>query len=121
MAKRKNYHQPQPLINQINARRAVENRLANQAIQEKIESEAKIMGFLCMEAIHDAWGIGEERMLRDFIPALGRAKDRYKAEKAVDRYYANEKLRQRVAKILPSQVFTVGEDVLILDDGTVLK
>ena len=121
MAKKKKYHQPQPLIKQINARRAVENRLADEAIQEKIESEAKIMGFLCMEAIHDAWGVGEKRFLRDFIPALGRAKDRYKTEKAVDRYYANEKLRQRVAKILPSQVFTVGEDVLILDDGTVLK
>ena len=121
MAKKKKYHQPQPLIKQINARRVVEKRLADEAIQEKIESEATIMAFLCLKAVHKAFHAGELRILRDYIPALDEACAEYQSDKAIDVFYANEKLKRELTSFLPNQRIVVGNGFLTLNDGTVLK
>lgn len=121
MARNKKNHQRKPLIERIQARKIVEEHLKDDAVQYRVMTEARIMAYFGIVAVNEAFEAGELRLLRDYFPAFEKIAKQYEEwKKAAGAYYANQKLKEIVSKILPSQEFTIGMDELVLDDGEVL-
>lgn len=65
-------------------------------------------------SIADAFGIGPERMKRDFFPALEHNKDELvKMQEEVDVEYAYEKLRQRAEQVSGTKIAYLYEHEII--------
>ena len=121
MSKRK-VHQPKPLIQRINTRKIIENHIAQQAVKEEIFTETKRALYFSVIALNLGLNIGELRILRDFVPAMNWIERQYiEWQKAGGTYYADKKTEEMVKKIMPSQDVTIGHDVLVLNDGTVIR
>lgn len=85
-------------------KRAVQAGLERYAADTAMQIEADIHTqramWLMVCSIADAFGIGPERMKRDFFPALQANTEEYERLKAeVDEEYANEKMRQRAEQV----------------------
>ena len=81
-------------------RQAVEQAAADTTVQLKSEIHTQKAMWLMVVSIADAFGIGPERMNRDFFPALQvNIEKMTKMEQEVDAEYAYEKLRQRAEKV----------------------
>lgn len=131
MAKSKNkhkhkVHQPQKFITQIQARKAMEEYCKKNAVEQMVEmrvSNTRWRAFyIAAWAVHEAFGIGEQRLLEKFFPALVSVSEQYaKWSEGGNSYYADRKLEEVIKQICPSQEFTIGDGVLDLDDGSYIE
>ena len=78
------------------AREAVDKAARDATVHLEADTQTQRAMWLMVVSIHDAFGIGPERMKRDFFPALQRNTDWIEKNTAeVDLEYAYEKLRKR--------------------------
>ena len=81
-------------------RQAVEKAAADTTVQLQSEIHTQKAMWLMVVSMADAFGIGPERMNRDFFPAMQRNVEKMEQmEREVDTEYAYEKLRQRAEKV----------------------
>lgn len=67
--------------------------------------------WMAIVALHRAWGIGKERIFRDYVPAFTELTREYeKRLHEVDRDYADGKLEQEVGAILGGEVSVGARD-----------
>lgn len=97
-------HQPKPqgmsyadvLTQKKQAREAVDKAARDVTVKLESDTHTQRAMWLMVVSIHDAFGIGPERMRRDFFPALQENSDWVqKNTDEVDVEYAYEKLRKR--------------------------
>ena len=97
-------HQPKPqgmtyadvLAQEKQAREAVDKAARDVTVQLESDTHTQRAMWLMVVSISDAFGIGPERMRRDFFPALQKNSDWVqKNTDEVDVEYAYEKLRKR--------------------------
>lgn len=99
-AKPKGMDYSQVLSRQAEIRKAVQQAADDTTVQLKSEIHTQKAMWLMVVSIADAFGIGPERMNRDFFPAMQKNIEwMTKAEKEVDSEYAYEKLRQRAEQV----------------------
>ena len=90
----------QMLAKQAFIRKAVKEAAEDTTVQLKSEIHTQKAMWLMVVSMADAFGIGPERMNRDFFPAMQRnVEDMTRMEQEVDSEYAYEKLRQRAEKV----------------------
>lgn len=131
MAKSKNkhkhkVHQPQKLITQIQARKAMEEYCKKNAVEQLIETRVSNTRwrafYIAAWAVHEAFGIGEQRLLEKFVPALEDVSKQYEEwSKGDNQFYADRKLEEVIQQICPSQLVHIGDGVLDLDDGSYIE
>lgn len=80
--------------------KGIEKCATDTAMQIQIDIGVQRAMWLMVCSIADAFGIGPERMMRDYFPALQANREEYERMKAeVDEEYANEKMRQRAEQV----------------------
>lgn len=80
--------------------KGIEKCATDTAVQIQIDIGVQRAMWLMVCSIADAFGIGPERMMRDYFPALQANREEYERMKAeVDEEYANEKMRQRAEQV----------------------
>lgn len=90
----------QVLAKQAFIRKAVEKAAADTTVQLQSDIHTQRAMWLMVISIADAFGIGPERMKRDFFPALQKNTDELiRMEEDTDVDYAYEKLRQRAEQV----------------------
>lgn len=99
-AKPQGMNYAQVLARQNLVKAAVEKAAADTTVQVQSDIHTQKAMWLMVVSIADAFGIGPERMRRDFFPALERNTDELtRMEKEADVEYAYEKLRQRAEQV----------------------
>lgn len=131
MAKTKNknkrkVHQPQKYITRLQAKQAMVEHFKKNAVEEiiakRVFTSRQREMYLAILAIHEAFGIGEYRILSKFVPAMMKAHELYGEWSRDDNeFYADQKLAELVKRICPSQEFTIGDGVLSLDNGEYIE
>ncbi len=100
---------------QVLARKAMLQKAAMEAAENTtVELRSNIYTqramWLMVVSMADAFGIGPERMKRDFFPALqANADELFRMEKETDAEYAFEKLRQRAEQVSGMPVANIYE------------
>ena len=112
----KNKGKPQGMTYaQVLARKAMLQKAAMEAAENTtVELRSNIYTqramWLMVVSMADAFGIGPERMKRDFFPALqANADELFRMEKETDAEYAFEKLRQRAEQVSGMPVANIYE------------
>lgn len=105
VAKPKGMNYSQVLAKQAFIRKAVEKAAADTTVQLQSDIHTQRAMWLMVVSIADAFGIGPDRMKRDFFPALERNTDELiRMEEETDVEYAYEKLRLRAEQVAGMEI-----------------
>lgn len=100
VAKPKGMNYAQVLARQKQVKEAVEKAAADTTVQLQSDIHTQKAMWLMVVSIADAFGIGPERMQRDFFPVLQANTDELiRMEEENDVEYAYEKLRRRAEQV----------------------
>lgn len=92
-----------------------------QALVEARMERSEILHMLWVLSVNSSLGVGEERFMRDVLPALiGFGEQFHEWCKACGLYYGKQKLLQATNQVLKKAPFELWVDKFILDDGEVL-
>lgn len=87
-------------IRKMQARKAAAEFTKSRAEEKAAVTAAERALWISLVAIHEAFGIGKDRIFRDYLPAFQKVSQEYeKRLREVDRDYADGKLEQEMKAI----------------------